>query len=102
MLYACDLTAGEVMVTRSLLQLMVFGTISMHKRKKDGAPGFSWGQWLMVAAANLAFAIAQMMAYTACKMLPLCDFVVLSFTAPGFALVFSGLCLRLEHLSTFR
>jgi len=88
------MTAGEVMVTRSLLQILVFGTFSMHKRKKDGPPGFAWSQWLMVAAANLAFAVCQMGAYTACQMLPLSDFVVLAFTSPGFALVFSGLCLR--------
>jgi len=88
------LTAGEIMITRSLLQLVIFGAASIHKRKQEGPPGYPWPTWFMVMAANLALTICQIMAYTAVKMLPLCDFVVLAFTSPVFALIASGIILR--------
>jgi len=88
------LTAGEIMITRSLLQIVIFGMFCLHKRKQEGPLLFGWNTWFMVAAANFTLTICQIMAYTAVKMLPLCDFVVLAFTSPVFALVASGILLR--------
>ena len=66
----------------------------MTYEKQEGPPNYPWPTWFMVMAANLALTICQIMAYTAVKMLPLCDFVVLAFTSPVFALIASGIILR--------
>ena len=88
------MTAGEIMIGRALMQVIIFGLFSAHKRKVEGPPIFGWPTWFMVAAANLTLTICQIMAYTAVKMLPLCDFVVLAFTSPVFALIASGIIIR--------
>ena len=87
---------GEILTTRSLLQIVVFGVWFMGKGIKVGQTPlqYTWKTWAIVAAANILMTSMQILCFLAVKMLPLSDFIVLCFTSPVFTLAASFCILR--------
>ena len=85
---------GEIMATRSVLQVIIFGTIFMLRGIKMGNEPlkFTWKIWVAMALANLLLTAMQIMCFVTVKMLPLSDFIVLVFMSPVFTIL-CGACI---------
>ena len=94
---------GEIMATRSVLQVIIFGTIFMLRGIKMGNEPlkFTWKIWVAMALANLLLTFMQIMSFVTVKMLPLSDFIVLVFTSPVFTILCSACILRYNILIVY-
>ena len=90
--------AGEVMVYRSLVQMVVFAVWSVIRSLGDSderqQQERSWLLWPMVILCNTGLAFVLLLVFVAVKMLPLSDFMVFTFSSPVFTLAFSACILR--------
>ena len=90
-------TPGEIIASRALLQIAVFGLWELchrTKREDEWKPALTPKTWVAAWIANILLSTSQIIAYTAVKMIPLSDFVVLCFTSPVFALIASAILMR--------
>ena len=97
-------TPGEIITSRAILQIVLFTLWEAYQRtlaalKSSSSDGdkpvkVTPRKWVTVVIANLLLSCSQIVCYTAVKMIPLSDFVVLCFTSPVFALIASAAIIR--------
>ena len=100
---------GDTLILRALVQTGLFGlwsaTAFFQKKRTsyqrlDSMPPrrleepTNWKVWTIAVTASLWMAIVVLLTFMAIEMLPLCDFVVFSFTAPIFTLITSYFMLK--------
>jgi len=95
---------GQILTTRSVPQMVLFGLWAVYQRFKAAKgestePKLTVVVWLMVLLANSLLSITQIICFTAVKMIPLSDFVVLCFTSPVFALFGTAIILKRQCFS---
>ena len=98
------LDPGEILICRSIIQMVTFGLLSLYHHYKDkrrryqdldqSTAGFDKFSWFLVMVCNFATSIMSLLCYQAVKMLPLGDFIVFCFTAPLFTLIISVILRR--------
>ena len=97
-------TPGEIITSRAILQIVLFTLWEAYQRTlaalksrssdEDKPVKVTPRKWVTVVIANLLLSCSQIVCYTAVKMIPLSDFVVLCFTSPVFALIASAAIIR--------
>ena len=99
---------GDTLIMRAVVQTMVFGlwsAINALRSKANTDPSYSntsvresmvrdWKIWALAVVCCFGMAIVILLTFITIEMLPLCDFVVFSFTAPIFTMIFSYFILR--------
>ena len=97
-------TPGEIITSRAILQIVLFTLWEAYQRVLAALKSSSSDiekpvkviprKWVTVVIANLLLSCSQIVCYTAVKMIPLSDFVVLCFISPVFALIASAAIIR--------
>jgi len=84
---------GEIMTSRSVVQIIIFGSSFMFKSIRNGSKAleYKWRTWAALALCLILLTSMQILCFITVKMLPLSDFIVLVFTAPVFTLIFATL-----------
>lgn len=96
---------GDTLIMRAVVQTIVFGlwsAVSALRSKTSTDPSSSynssslresmvrdWKIWALAVVCCFGMAIVILLTFITIEMLPLCDFVVFSFTAPIFTMIFS-------------
>ena len=89
------ITAGEVLLARSIIQIVVFGlSAGINKLKNNTSILIQQNKAKVacfVVAANLGLALSTLGCFLCLKLIPISDFIVLCFTSPIFTLAY-GVC----------
>ena len=87
------LAPGELTVYSGAIRVIIFGLWSAKVKAQEAytahnQEGYGVRSWLSLVSSNVMIAVTILLSYLAVGMIPVSDFIVFSFTAPVFSVLF--------------
>lgn len=90
-----DLWSGEVFFYQAVLNTIIYSIFAgLEWIKATESRRFGFYVIGMAVLGNIFFGVMIQMVMISCKMLPISEFVTLTFTSPAFTLILSRIILR--------